>query len=85
MKDYKAGKLKNGKRSVRGKRKIKLNYTRVLFNLFKGGSFLLSIGVLGVLVYVFFGYLYTSPYFRVERIVVSGENRLSEIEVLNLA
>ncbi len=85
MKDYKTGKLKNGKRSVRGKRKIKLNYTRVLFNLFKGGGFLLSIGILGVLVYVFFGYLYTSPYFRVERIVVSGENRLSEIEVLNLA
>lgn len=85
MKDYKTGKLKNGKRSVRGKKKIKLNSTRVLFNLCKGGGFLLSIGVLGVLVYVFFGYLYTSPYFRVERIVVSGENRLSEIEVLNLA
>ena len=85
MKDYKTVKIKNGKRSVRGKKKIKLNCTGVIFNLCKGGSFLLSIGVLGVLVYVFFGYLYTSPYFRLERIVVSGENRLSEIEVLNLA
>jgi cell division septal protein FtsQ len=85
MKDFKTGKLKNGRRISRQKRKIKLNYTRILFSLCKGGSFLLSVGVLGILVYIFFGYLYTSPYFRVERIVVSGENRLSEIEVLNLA
>ncbi|MEW6616310.1 MAG: FtsQ-type POTRA domain-containing protein [Thermodesulfobacteriota bacterium] len=85
MKDLKTGKLKNGRRISRQKRKIKLNYTRILLKLCKGGSFLLSVGILGILVYIFFGYLYTSPYFRVERIVVSGENRLSEIEVLNLA
>ncbi|MFH2013065.1 MAG: FtsQ-type POTRA domain-containing protein [Pseudomonadota bacterium] len=85
MKDFKTGKLKNGKRISRRKKKAKINYNKILSNLFKSSCFLLLVSALGVFVYFFFGYLYSSPYFRLEQIVVSGENRISEIEVLNLA
>ena len=90
MKDYKSGKIKNGKKSSRQKKKEKKemekrNYSILLLKFSKVSVFVFLIGSVCVLAYIFFGYLYTSPYFRIEDIIVNGEKRLSDIEVLNLA
>ena len=90
MKDYKTGKIKNGKKSTRRKKnekqkKNKRSYAGMFLRVSKVSAFLILIGSVSVLMYVFFGYIYTSPYFRINDVIVNGERRLSEVEVLNLA
>lgn len=85
MKDRRTKGDKKGKLGNRHKGENKRNYSTLLFGFFKVSAFVSLIGGIGVLAYIFFGYLYTSPYFQVQEVVVNGEKRLSEIEVLNLA
>lgn len=90
MKDYKSGKIKNGKKSSRQKKnkkkeRKKRNYSTFLLKSSKVSAVVFLVGSIGILAYIFFGYLYTSPYFRIEDIIINGEKRLSDIEVLNLA
>ncbi|MDY6854348.1 MAG: cell division protein FtsQ/DivIB [Thermodesulfobacteriota bacterium] len=85
MRQNKAGKVKRNKGNAPQKRKTKPDYSYIISKFFKIAFPLVSIGVLGVIGYTFLSYLYTSPYFSVQEIIVNGEKRLTDMEVLNMA
>jgi len=85
MKDYSIGKIKNSKRGSRRKKKDRPNYSKLLLKFLKGSIIMLSICSTGALAYISLDYLYESPYFQVQQVIVNGEKRLTEVEVLNLA
>jgi len=85
MKKHKTRKDKNSKQDGGSKRKDKQDYPGLILKFFKVSAFVLLVTGVGMVAYLFFGYLYTSSYFKLQEIIVNGEKRLSEIEVLNLA
>ena len=85
MRQYKTGKAKRNRANGRQKRKIKPNYSRIIPVFFKVAFPLFSVGVLGLIGYIFLSYLCTSPYFSVQQVIVNGEKGLTDMEVLNMA
>jgi cell division protein FtsQ len=85
MRHYKTGKVKSNKTSGRQKRKNKPDYSLIISRFSKVIFPLVSIGALGLIGYIFLSYLCTSPYFSVQQIIVNGEKKLTDMEVLNMA
>ena len=81
----KAREAKNNKANSRQKRKNKPDASLIISRLSKVIIPLVSIGALGLIGYMALSYLCTSPYFSIQQIIVSGEKRLTDIEVLNMA
>lgn len=85
MRHYKTGKVKRNKASGRKKRKSKPDYPLIISRFSKVFFPLVSIGTLGFICYIFLSYICTSPYFSIQQIIVNGEKKLTDIEVLNMA
>lgn len=85
MKSTGTKKVKKSKLGDRRTGKNEREHPGLLLGLSKVSVLVFLVGGVGLFAYIFFGYLYTSPYFRIREIIVNGEKKLSEIEVLNLA
>jgi len=85
MKDYNTEKIKNRRKDRRKKKRNRFNDSGLFFKFLKGSVCLILVGAMGALGYILIGHLYTSSYFNTRQVLINGEKKVAEMEVLNLA
>jgi len=85
MRDYNTKKIKNRRKDRKKKKRNRFDYSGLFLKFLKGSVPLILVGALGALGYFLIGHLYTSSYFSIKQVMINGEKKVVEMEVLNLA